>query len=57
MKVYADGEVIQVTAGECMSLPRGKSHAWLITFDRVLSLSQTQSDWQLIENRAMLLRE
>src|SRR5258706_4829368 len=35
MKVYADGEVFQVTAGECMSLPRGKSHAWLITSDEV----------------------
>src|SRR5258707_11895129 len=33
MKVYADGEVFQVTAGECMFLPRGKSHAWLITSD------------------------
>jgi quercetin dioxygenase-like cupin family protein len=35
MRVYADGEVFQVTAGECMSLPRGKSHAWLITSDEV----------------------
>jgi quercetin dioxygenase-like cupin family protein len=35
MKVYADGEVFQVTAGECMFLPRGKSHAWLITSDEV----------------------
>lgn len=35
MKVYGDGEVFQVTAGECMFLPRGKSHAWLITSDEV----------------------
>jgi quercetin dioxygenase-like cupin family protein len=28
---YVDGEVFQVTAGECMFLPRQKPHAFLIT--------------------------
>ena len=33
MRVYADGEIFTVTAGECMFLPRRKPHAWLITSD------------------------
>lgn len=35
MRVYVDGEVFQVTAGECMFLPRRKPHAFLITSDEV----------------------
>jgi mannose-6-phosphate isomerase-like protein (cupin superfamily) len=35
MRVYADGEVFQVTAGECMFLPRGKPHAFLVTSDEI----------------------
>jgi quercetin dioxygenase-like cupin family protein len=31
MRVYVDGEVFAVTAGECMFLPRRRPHAWLIT--------------------------
>ena len=31
MKVYVEGEVFVVTAGECMFLPRGKPHAFLVT--------------------------
>jgi quercetin dioxygenase-like cupin family protein len=31
MKVYVEGEVFVVTAGECMFLPRGKPHAFLLT--------------------------
>ena len=31
MKFFADGEVFQVTAGECMFLPRRKPHAFLVT--------------------------
>jgi mannose-6-phosphate isomerase-like protein (cupin superfamily) len=39
MKVYADGEVFQVTAGECMFLPRGKPHAFLITSEEVHNIA------------------
>ena len=31
MRVYVDGEVFRVVAGECMFLPRRRAHAWLIT--------------------------
>ena len=31
IRVYVDGEVFRVTAGECMFLPRRRPHAWLIT--------------------------
>lgn len=31
IRAYVDGEVFQVTAGECIFLPRRKPHAWLIT--------------------------
>jgi quercetin dioxygenase-like cupin family protein len=31
MRVYVDGEVFAVTAGECVFLPRRRAHAWLIT--------------------------
>ncbi|MGZ3318407.1 MAG: cupin domain-containing protein, partial [Isosphaeraceae bacterium] len=30
MRVYVDGEVFVVTAGECMFLPRRRRHAFLI---------------------------
>jgi hypothetical protein len=30
MRVYVDGEVFVVTAGECMFLPRRRPHAFLI---------------------------
>jgi glyoxylate utilization-related uncharacterized protein len=33
MRVYAESEVFQLTAGECMFLPRGKAHAFLLTSD------------------------
>jgi mannose-6-phosphate isomerase-like protein (cupin superfamily) len=35
MKVYADSKVFQVTAGECMFLPRRKPHAFLIVSEEV----------------------
>lgn len=35
MKAYVDGEAFQVTAGECLFLPRRKPHAWLITSEEV----------------------
>ena len=35
MRVYTDGEVFQVTAEECMFLPRGKPHAFLVTSDEI----------------------
>ena len=38
MTVYVDGEVFQLTAGECMYLPRRKPHAFLITSDEVHSV-------------------
>lgn len=31
MKVYADGEVFSLTAGECAFMPRQKPHAFLIS--------------------------
>ena len=31
MRVYVDGEVFRVVAGECVFLPRRRAHAWLIT--------------------------
>jgi quercetin dioxygenase-like cupin family protein len=31
LRVYVDGEVFAVTAGECMFLPNRRPHAWLIT--------------------------
>jgi len=31
MRVYVDGEVFRVVAGECVFLPRQRAHAWLIT--------------------------
>ena len=31
MRVYVDGEVFAVTAGECMFLPRRKPHAFRVT--------------------------
>jgi mannose-6-phosphate isomerase-like protein (cupin superfamily) len=33
VRVYADGEVFQVTAGECVYLPCRKPHAFVITSD------------------------
>jgi glyoxylate utilization-related uncharacterized protein len=33
MRVYVDGEIFQLTAGECMYLPRRKPHAFVITSD------------------------
>ena len=38
MKVYVDGEVLSVTAGECMSLPRRKPHAFLITSEEIRNI-------------------
>jgi mannose-6-phosphate isomerase-like protein (cupin superfamily) len=35
MKVYVDGEVFTVTAGECMFFPRRKLHAFLVTSEQV----------------------
>jgi mannose-6-phosphate isomerase-like protein (cupin superfamily) len=35
MKVYVDGEVFSVTAGECMFLPRRKPHGFLITSEEL----------------------
>jgi len=35
MKVYVDGEVFTVTAGECMFFPRRKPHAFLVTSEEV----------------------
>jgi mannose-6-phosphate isomerase-like protein (cupin superfamily) len=32
---YVDGEVFSATAGECMSLPRRKPHAFLITSEEI----------------------
>jgi mannose-6-phosphate isomerase-like protein (cupin superfamily) len=31
IRIYVGGEVFSVKAGECIFLPRGKPHAWLIT--------------------------
>ena len=33
LRVYVDGQVFAVTAGECMFLPNRRPHAWLITSD------------------------
>jgi quercetin dioxygenase-like cupin family protein len=33
MTVYVEAEVFTVTAGECIFIPRGKRHAFLITSD------------------------
>ena len=38
MTVYVDGEIFQLTAGECMYLPRRKPHAFLITSDEAHSI-------------------
>ena len=38
MTVYVDGETFQLTAGECMYLPRRKPHAFLITSDEAHSI-------------------
>jgi quercetin dioxygenase-like cupin family protein len=35
MKVYVDGEVFTVKAGECVFLPRHKPHAWVITSEAI----------------------
>jgi mannose-6-phosphate isomerase-like protein (cupin superfamily) len=35
MRVYVDGEVFALTAGECMFLPNRRPHAWLITSEVV----------------------
>lgn len=35
MNVYVDGEVFQVTAGECMFLPRLKPHAFRIASEEI----------------------
>jgi mannose-6-phosphate isomerase-like protein (cupin superfamily) len=35
MRVYVDGEVFSVVAGECMFLPRRKPHAFLITSEEI----------------------
>jgi glyoxylate utilization-related uncharacterized protein len=35
IRVYVDDEVFPVAAGECMFLPRGKPHAFLITSEEV----------------------
>jgi mannose-6-phosphate isomerase-like protein (cupin superfamily) len=35
IRFYVDGEVFQVTAGECMFLPRRKPHAFLITSEEI----------------------
>ena len=32
---YVEDEVFQVTAGECLFLPRRKPHAWLITSEEI----------------------
>jgi glyoxylate utilization-related uncharacterized protein len=35
MRAYVDGKVFQVTAGECLFLPRRKPHAFLIASEEV----------------------
>src|SRR6266700_7807223 len=35
MRAYVDGEVIHVTAGECLFLPRRIPHAWLIASEEI----------------------
>ena len=35
MRVYVDGEVFTVKAGECVFLPRLKPHAWVITSEAI----------------------
>ena len=39
MRVYVDGEVFSVTAGECMFLPRRKPHAFRITSEEVHNIA------------------
>ena len=39
MKVYVESEVFVVTAGECMFLPRGKPHAFLLTSDELHNIA------------------
>jgi mannose-6-phosphate isomerase-like protein (cupin superfamily) len=39
MNVYVDGEVFQVTAGECMFLPRLKPHAFRITSEAIQNIA------------------
>ena len=39
MKVYVDGEVFKLTAGECMFLPRGVPHAFLITSEDIHNIA------------------
>jgi quercetin dioxygenase-like cupin family protein len=38
LNIYVDGKVFRVSAGECMFLPRGIPHAFLITSDEVHQL-------------------
>jgi quercetin dioxygenase-like cupin family protein len=35
LKVYVDGSVFQVSAGECVFLPRHTPHAWLLTSEEI----------------------
>jgi mannose-6-phosphate isomerase-like protein (cupin superfamily) len=39
MRVYVDGEVFSVTAGECMFLPRRRPHAFRITSEEVHNIA------------------
>jgi mannose-6-phosphate isomerase-like protein (cupin superfamily) len=39
MRVYLEGEVFSVTAGECMFLPRRRPHAFLITSEEVHAIA------------------
>jgi quercetin dioxygenase-like cupin family protein len=39
MKFYVDGEVFQVTAGECMFLPRQKPHAFRIASKEIHAIT------------------
>jgi quercetin dioxygenase-like cupin family protein len=39
MKVYVEGEVFEVTAGECMFLPRAKPHAFLVTSEELHNIA------------------
>ena len=39
MKVYVEGKVFVVTAGECMFLPLGKPHAFLLTSEELHNIA------------------
>jgi quercetin dioxygenase-like cupin family protein len=39
MRVYVEDEVFLVTAGECVFMPRGKAHAWLITSEELHNIA------------------